>query len=339
MKKSYFIILTGFVFSLPKLNAQDIHFSQYFSTPLTISPSNTGNYYGDWRAMANYRTQWKEIAKPYTTESVGGDKNFYLKNNDKFSAGLLIINDNSGGNLQVTQFQLSLAYHKILGKNKFHFGIQPGYTLKSNVNKETYPNQFDWNQGQFNSSLANNELNSLNNYRLSYLDINLGVGYDRKFTDKFEIFLSYAMFHLNSPKESFLGSSNTLNMRNVGSFGFSWYLSPKITLQPSLCIMGTDKASEFLFGARAFYSLEKDYSISKSLFFGAYGRQGFTNLTDALFAVIGINYQKYYAGVSYDFNISQLNTVSNYRGAFELSFIYTGVNTHLSRTQIPCDRY
>ena len=316
--------------------AQDIHFSQYFSTPLTISPSNTGNYDGDYRVMGNFRSQWKEVSKPYTTESIGGDMNFYV-HGEKISAGLLIINDKSGGNLQVNKFQVSLAYHKKIGKNTFHLGVQPGMTLKSINNNETFPNQFDWGSGQFNGSLPNSESNL--SYRLNYFDLNWGVGYDRKLTDKLELFTSFAMFHVNAPKETFLSSSNTIQAREVLSLGVTWYLAPKITLQPSLCMMGTEKASEFLFGARAFYSLGGDYSIKKAVFVGVYGRSGFANLTDAFFAVVGANYKNYYCGVSYDFNISQLKTASNYRGAFELSFIYTGLSTHLTKTQIPCDRY
>jgi hypothetical protein len=167
----------------------------------------------------------------------------------------------------------------------------------------------------------------------------VGIGYDRKLTDHLELFSAVAVYHTNSPKETFLSTSNKLAPREVLSLGVTWYMKPKVTLQPSLCMMGTDKASEFLFGARAFYSLGADYSIAKAVFVGVYGRQGFSNLTDAVFAVIGANYKNYYGGVSYDFNISQLHTASGYRGAFELSFIYTGISTHLMKTQIPCDRY
>lgn len=286
--------------------------------------------------MANYRSQWKEVAKPYTTESVGGDMNFYL-GNEKISAGLLVINDRSGGDLQVNKIQLSFAYHKAIGKNNFHIGIQPGITMKSFNPSQTFPDQLDWGTGQFNSSLPNGETGL--GYRLHYFDLNVGIGYDRKLTDHLELFTAVAVYHTTSPKETFLSTTNKLAPREVLSLGVSWYMKPKITLQPSLCMMGTDKASEFLFGARAFYSLGADYSIAKAVFVGVYGRQGFSNLTDAVFAVIGANYKNYYGGVSYDFNISQLHTASSYHGAIELSFIYTGISTHLMKTQIPCDRY
>ena len=286
--------------------------------------------------MANYRSQWKEVSKPYNTESIGGDMNFYVRN-EKISGGLLIINDKSGGNLQVNDIQLSLAYHKTIGKNTFHIGVQPGLALKSINNNETFPDQLDWGTGQFNSSIPNNETNL--SYRLHYFDLNWGAGYDRKINEKVQLFTSFAMYNINSPKETFLSTSNTLKPREVLSLGATWYFSPKIAAQPSLCMMGTGNASEFLFGSRFFYSLDKEYSIAKSVFAGLYGRQGFANLTDAVIAVIGMNYTHYYAGVSYDFNISQLKTASNYRGALEISFIYTGISTRLTKTQIPCDRY
>jgi len=317
------------------LRAQDIHFSQFFSTPLTISPSNTGNYTGDWRVMANYRTQWKEIAKPYLTQSVGADKQFYLFS-EKISAGLLIINDRSGGTFQVNKIQLSGAYHKILGKHALHGGIQPGFTLKNIGRNETFPNQLNWGTGKFDSNLPNNETSLT--YRLSYFDLNVGLGYDYKMK-KVELFTSYAIFHLNYPKETFLGNRNILNPRHIFGLGATWFTTAKITLQPAVNIMGTDKASEFMGGVRAFYSLDKEFSIAKSLFAGVYVRHGFGNLTDAVFAVMGMNYKQYYGGVSYDFNISELKTASNYKGALEISFIYTGLSTRLTKTAIPCDRY
>lgn len=335
MVKKYLLTLLTAYCLLPAGKAQDIHFSQYFSTPLTISPSNTGNYVGDWRVMANYRTQWKEIAKPYTTESVAADKQFYL-GNQKISAGLLIINDRSGGTFQVNKIQLSGAYHRTFGKHGLHAGIQPGFTMKSIGRNETFPDQFSWSTGKFDSNMPNSE--SSLTFRMNYFDLNVGVGYDVKFK-KAEIFTSYAIYHVNFPKETFLGNNNILKPRHVGSLGLTWYCAPKITVQPSLCVMGTDRASEFLMGARAFYSIDQDYSISKSLFLGGYFRHGFSNLTDAAFAVIGMNYKQYYGGVSYDFTISQLKTASNYRGALELSFIYTGLSTRLTKTAIPCDRY
>src|SRR6267378_6675680 len=110
-------------------SAQDIHFSQFYASPLSLSPANTGNFNGDWRIMGNYRTQWKEVTKPYVTNSIGFDRQFYLFN-EKFSGGLFLINDKSGGNLNVMKICGSGAYHRKIARNELHAGIQLGYVSK-----------------------------------------------------------------------------------------------------------------------------------------------------------------------------------------------------------------
>ena len=42
--------------------AQDIHFTQFTAAPLTVNPAFTGNFDGQWRATAIYRTQCKEVS-------------------------------------------------------------------------------------------------------------------------------------------------------------------------------------------------------------------------------------------------------------------------------------
>src|ERR1022692_1449354 len=137
--------------------SQDIHYSQFYASPLNISPSNTGNMDGDWRICANYRSQWKEISKPYSTPDISYDQNSYIRN-ERISGGAILIDDQSGGNLSVLKFLLSAAYHKTISGNCLHGGVQFGFVEKSfNPNLETYPDQFSWASGQFDSNLPNGE--------------------------------------------------------------------------------------------------------------------------------------------------------------------------------------
>jgi len=46
--------------------AQDPHFSQFFASPLTINPANTGNFSGSLRAALNSRTQLPEFNNAYS---------------------------------------------------------------------------------------------------------------------------------------------------------------------------------------------------------------------------------------------------------------------------------
>lgn len=48
--------------------AQDLHFSQFFNSPLTTNPANTGFIPdANYRFGANYRSQWTSVPAPYTT--------------------------------------------------------------------------------------------------------------------------------------------------------------------------------------------------------------------------------------------------------------------------------
>src|SRR3982751_2399660 len=54
---------------------QDLHFSQWFNSPLTTNPANTGFIPdADYRIGANYRSQWVSVLNaPYKTMSIWGD--------------------------------------------------------------------------------------------------------------------------------------------------------------------------------------------------------------------------------------------------------------------------
>src|SRR5688500_5194946 len=106
-------------------NAQDVHFTQYFASPLTLNPALTGLTQCDLRVSANYRTQWASISSnPYTTGSISFDMATMkgkLNNGDAVGVGLLALYDRSGtGALTNINVGLSLAYHKALGAEKNH---------------------------------------------------------------------------------------------------------------------------------------------------------------------------------------------------------------------------
>ena len=73
MKKFRLIFLIGYLFLLGKISAQDPHFSQFFSSPLTLNPAFTGKFDGSLRVMGNYRNQWPTINNAFTTGTVAAD--------------------------------------------------------------------------------------------------------------------------------------------------------------------------------------------------------------------------------------------------------------------------
>src|ERR1700739_4797102 len=80
--------------------AQDIHFTQYFTSPLTLNPAMTGLVPEDLRFAANYRTQWSSVStNPYATGTVSLDIATFknkLPEGDAIGIGLVMEYDKAG---------------------------------------------------------------------------------------------------------------------------------------------------------------------------------------------------------------------------------------------------
>ena len=316
-----------------KLQAQDIHFSQFYASPLSVSPAYTGVYKGDWRLMNNYRSQWGALSKPYRTISIGYDQNFYLYS-EKISGGIYIVNDKSGhASLTVNKIVLSGAYHKTINYHTFHVGIQPGFVLKNySMDELTFPSQFDMTTGYYNNQLANNE-NTLDQ-NLSYFDLNFGVAWSKKFLH-YEPTVSLSFFHINFPKETFLPEKNTLPTRTSLYGGGTFDITKNFVALPHLLYMRHKRATEFLLGTNIGYKFSKNQYKINMIYGGMLYRDGLNLKLDSYIGIIGARVGNFDVGLSYDFNVSPLKVV----GAFEISLIYIGASTLLNKVSIPCDRY
>ena len=77
--------------------AQDIHFSQFFETPLLRNPSLAGIYTGDVRVQAVYRSQWNSVTDAYKTGSLNGEYKMPVgKGNDFVTMGMQFLQDRAG---------------------------------------------------------------------------------------------------------------------------------------------------------------------------------------------------------------------------------------------------
>src|SRR6266576_5713401 len=137
------------------LFAQDIHYSQFYASPLTLNPALTGVNECNYRANAMYRNQWHSgTDNPYTTPSISFDINNVLQRIIKkgtFSLGGLLLDDKAGdGDLQNLSIMGSAAYQRPLDASRKlngSFGLQFGYVQKSlKFDQLTWETQFDGQQ-------------------------------------------------------------------------------------------------------------------------------------------------------------------------------------------------
>src|SRR5579871_2190773 len=100
MKTGSRLILCSLFISLANIfsaTAQDIHFSQFFETPLLRNPSLAGIFSGDMRLQTVYRNQWQSVTVPYQTTSINGEFKLPIgKGYDYITVGGEILYDKAG---------------------------------------------------------------------------------------------------------------------------------------------------------------------------------------------------------------------------------------------------
>lgn len=330
------ILLATSLICSGNLLSQDIHFSQFYNVPMFFNPASTGNFDGDWQASAGYRNQWKSIAQPFRTLGVSYERQFYI-HNQHLSGGVYILNDNSGDiALKSNQFVLSGAYHRTVNNNRLHGGFQVGYVHKAvDFRDITFPGQFDPVTGKFNSTLPSGVEDG---DRLSYLDVNFGLLWQKKI-GRFMPEAGVSMYHLNRPKESFYGEDIRLPAKMAVQAGIKYDISPNLFITPRLFLLNQAKAKDYIAGANAGMTLSPNTSGVREVNAGVFVRTTIANNTDAVIVMASATVRNIQIGISYDLNISSLNTYSNSRGAFEITLVYRSLSTVLNTFTIPCDRY
>ncbi len=232
---------------------------------------------------------------------------------------------------------VSASYHKALGtKNYLALGVQGGYVQKKlNVDQLTFPSQYSSADQAFDTQMSNGE-SSLSGDGISQIDINLGLMWHGRVSDKVGLFNGFSYFHLTKPKDSFLGADNKISSRYVIHGGGKVKLNETIAILPNYIVQLQNKAKEINLGTAVEYTYETGKSESVIFSLGAWYR-----LSDALIFSASIDYKNVRLGFAYDVNTSDLNTVSNGKGAYEISLIYLGFlskSTDDTPIYVPCPR-
>jgi len=315
--------------------AQDVHFTQYFTSPLTLNPALTGLTPEDLRFSANFRTQWATVSSnPYVTGTLSYDMGIMkskLPEGDAIGIGLIGLYDKSGtGGLQNTTVGLSLAYHKAFGKNKQHhisLGVQGCLVQKSiDFQKLTFEDQFDAASGGTPYQTGEH----FSNADLSYPDFNAGIMYSGKVSEHATAYVGYSYYHLTQPVETFIGgpSAHQIHSRQTGYLGGSFDMNENTVLYMSALYQTQASATEVMIGGAVGFILnpghDQEYAKNTIFYLGGWYRYG-----DAIAPYVGIEWAKMTIGISYDVNVSSFTPATNGTGAYEISLSYNGrINKH-----------
>ncbi|MDQ3051221.1 MAG: PorP/SprF family type IX secretion system membrane protein [Bacteroidota bacterium] len=318
-------------------SAQDIHWSQFQSSPLNLNPSLSGFFNGDYRFVLNHRNQWKSVSTPYNTFSGSFDMvlNGTSPSRNRYSGGLLINSDKAGDSeLGLFQAALSFGVLRAIGTDSIHFvsaGLQAGYVLRSiNYSGLTFDEQY--NGDVFDPGSGNSENFSGDNH--GYADIGLGISWLVKTGDRFKAGAGISLQHINRPKDSFYDDASKLFPHLQADVKADFPLAGKFDLLPSVIYMNQGSFRELTGGTSLRIRLNEMPGRTYAFYLGAWLRK-----SDAFIASAGMDYNNLNVGVSYDFNTSSLERASNGRGGYELSLIYIIRKVKPIGIKPPCPLY
>jgi type IX secretion system PorP/SprF family membrane protein len=299
--------------------SQDIHFSQFFETPLWRNPSLAGIFKGDVRVQAVYRDQWNSVTNAYKTGSVNAEiKLPFGKLNDFITVGVQVLYDKAGSiGLSTVHALPVLNYHKSLSSEKNRY-LSLGF-MGGMVQRSFDPTKITTNNTYDNGYIGEN----FSSQRYAYVDGSVGMSYNSAFGENEDnnYFLGAAYHHINKPNKSFLGQGQfELAPKWVLSGGLRFGVSDYayITVQADHTKQGafTETVAGGMYGLKLGNDpTNPTYTIHAG---------GFLRLNDAFVPVVKLDYNPFAITLSYDVNVSDLKLSSYGRGGFEIAVSYTG---------------
>jgi type IX secretion system PorP/SprF family membrane protein len=304
--------------------AQDLHFSQWYNSPLTANPANTGFIPdADYRIGANYRNQYSTVMTvPYKTMSIFGDAQVFRDRIESGWMGLggVILRDVAGsGKLTSTKIYGSASYHQMVGLyGLLTAGFNAGYVNKQiNVAELKFPDQFD---GKFFDNQLPTDV-ILDRTSTSYFDMQVGMNYAYFPTDNIYVNGGFSVHHINRARESFFtnssGYDDRIAPRYIGFLNASIKLNDLVIVNPMAYYTRQAESSELVGGASLQYNLSGDGEYQ--LLGGLFVRPG-----DAAIAMVGFSWNNVRLTFSYDATTSGLKNYNAGRGAYEFAILQHG---------------
>lgn len=320
------------------LYGQDIHYSQFYNSPLNLNPALTGVFNGDMRFSGNFRDQWRSVPVPYTTYT----GSFDMKVNPNYSErgfwgfGVNFNYDEAGVvRLNLIQLGISGSYTAILNKNNYlTAGLSVGGAQRSlrnmGINTE---NQFDGLQ--FDPTLPIGEM--FDNFNFLYFDISGGLNYRLQGNDgRSKLDLGAGYFHINRPNQTFLegasrnGLPSRISLHGLGAVKLTNGID--LLLNGMYQFQGPNYETLLGLGARFYVNQRRGKEFGFAIL-------GHLRLDDAIIPSIEFYYKTWHLGLSYDINTSPFLEATNRRGGPEVSLSYRIVKVKPLGTYKTCPIY
>ncbi|TVR78773.1 MAG: type IX secretion system membrane protein PorP/SprF [Chitinophagaceae bacterium] len=327
----------------PKISSsQDIHFSQFYASRLIVNPAMTGFINEEYRVGAQFRSQWNGFTNGYTTIGASAEGSFFKGRwrDDYFGAGLQMYRDFAGdAALGNNTIALSGAYSKGLGNDGRHalaLGFQAlAYQLTINPGDLYFDNQY-------NGVILDTDIppsSFVNSASDISFDLAAGLNYHFIPGDAFNFYAGISAYQILESEANLLTEGVAKrNRRYTAHFAGDFYVSRPMNILIAGMYLQQASLRQINTGFMLQFFLD-DHNLESPTRFniGTFLRYS-SPLPDALIVSARMDYQNVSLGMSYDFNISGLNTSSDFRGAYELSLFYNGLFTTAGQRNfvMPC---
>lgn len=342
------LTLVTLIFGVWTVNAQDIHFSQFYMSPLNLNPAMTGVMNSQVRIVGNYRNQWASVLKSnaFATYSVSYDQKVAVGRYDYFGIGGTFWGDKAGSaDFKTLQGRASLSYSKRMGgyRSKNHYlvvGVDGGVSQRSiDFLALQWGSQHD-GEGGFDPTLSSGEDFDRDNFL--FADLSAGLLWFTVFNERSNFYIGGAFSHLNRANQSFDSTQEVPLYSKFTLHAGGEFMGPnKIGLVPGVVVFKQGPSFQLNGGTSLKFLLsEGRNSENQSFQIGAWARvanrvnglfadpdaqeqtEDVSLWLDAIIVSTRFDYNNFGIGFSYDLNVSSLRPASNSNGAFEFSIIY-----------------
>jgi len=317
MIKFFIALSLFFVMTSHHVIGQDLHYSQYFNSPMNISPGLTGVFNGEQRIAANFRQQWRNVPVDYRNFDLSYDFKYApTDSTNYFNLGALFNYDNAG--------DLGLQHVGVNLLGSFMFRISDRLGLSPGIGIGFVQRRFDqgqvitgnqWDGRGFDPSIAAEVIGEDN---LSFINISFGLNARYQKSDRTFLDLGLSAVNLNGPSTKFtaLGDYDSNLARRFNIYGMGTFrLAKKLDLLLNAVYQTQSPHQEAVLNGQVKIYLDKNFS--KALHLGVGMRLG-----DAWYPMIAIQYDNIYASFSYDYNTSGFDVATDGAGGPELAFKY-----------------
>jgi len=304
-------------FNIEDTTGQDTRSTQsFYSNPLSLNPAIMGMN-TDFKAILNYRSQWKTIGGGYSNYSFTSLLPIYMKEGEqKLDLGLSVMNDQQGA-YNSLKAGLAVGYNLQLQETGFlSFSVQGSFNQKSlDASGLTFDDQYVL--GKYSADNVTNQ--TISNQSITYANMSFGLMWyynpDRE-DSKLNAYLGVSGFNLIEPNQTYNTATDPLYRRVSLQGGIKILGDKKIDFMPNLIANVQNGSEEFMGGLVIDYNLNENSKV----LFGAWYRK-----KDSYPIMLGVTMSGFSFKYSYDLTSSKLGSAIGGLATHELTLSY-GLN-------------